>query len=57
MLELEKRKEHKGMFFSDMVDKKTLIFDLDETLIHCNDNLTKPYDRKIAIKFDNGSVI
>jgi len=24
--------------FTNSVDKKTLVFDLDETLIHCNEN-------------------
>jgi CTD small phosphatase-like protein 2 len=37
--------------------KKTLIFDLDETLIHCNDSLTLPYDVKLAIPFPNGQII
>ena len=36
------------------LDKKTIVFDLDETLIHCNDNLTSPYDVKLPIKFPTG---
>jgi hypothetical protein len=34
-----------------------LIFDMDETLIHCNDSLSKKYDVKVGIKFENGTVI
>ena len=29
----------------------TVIFDLDETLIHCNESLTQPYDVLLTIKF------
>ena len=36
------------------VDKKTIIFDLDETLIHCNDSTEQPCDVKLAIKFPTG---
>ena len=39
------------------IDKKVVIFDLDETLIHCNDTLTPPYDVKLPIKFPTGEVI
>ena len=38
-------------------DKKTLVFDLDETLIHCNDSLDKKSDIIIPIKFPNGETI
>lgn len=38
-------------------DKKTLIFDLDETLIHCNDNPEAPCDIKVPIKFKGGDVV
>lgn len=31
-----------------------MIFDLDETLIHCNDTIEKKYDIKITIKFPTG---
>lgn len=36
---------------------KTIIFDLDETLIHCNDDPTQPCDIKVPIKFTGGDVI
>ena len=35
-------------------NKKTVIFDLDETLIHCNDHLDKPHDVKLTITFPSG---
>lgn len=38
-------------------DKKTLIFDLDETLIHCNDNPETPCDIKVPIKFTGGDIV
>ena len=34
-----------------------MVFDLDETLIHCNDTLTPPYDVKLPITFPTGEVI
>lgn len=37
--------------------QKTLVFDLDETLIHCNDKLSDPCDYKIKIKFSKGEEI
>ena len=37
--------------------RKTVIFDLDETLIHCNDTLTPPYDVKLPITFPTGQII
>lgn len=37
--------------------KKTLILDLDETLVHCSEDLTKPSDFKTPIKFTGGEVI
>lgn len=38
--------------------KKTLIFDLDETLVHCIDEIeTTPYDLPITVKFPEGEVI
>jgi len=36
---------------------KTIIFDLDETLIHCNENDEKPSDIQIPITFPTGDVI
>jgi len=38
-------------------DKKTLIFDLDETLIHCNESTSVPSDVVLPIKFPHGEVI
>lgn len=38
-------------------DKKTIIFDLDETLIHCNENVYVPSDFKIKINFPTGEII
>jgi CTD small phosphatase-like protein 2 len=34
-----------------------VIFDLDETLIHCNENPNMPYDIKLPIKFPTGEII
>jgi CTD small phosphatase-like protein 2 len=39
------------------LDKKTIIFDLDETLIHCNENLEMEYQVKLPIKFPTGDII
>jgi CTD small phosphatase-like protein 2 len=39
------------------VHRQTIIFDLDETLIHCNENLTVPHDVSLPIKFPNNTVI
>lgn len=36
---------------------KSIVFDLDETLIHCNDSLTPPHDVKLPIKFPTGEII
>lgn len=33
------------------------MFDLDETLIHCNDTIDKPSDVILPIVFDTGDVI
>jgi len=38
-------------------NKKTLIFDLDETLIHCNDSPIKRSDVKLPIRFPHGETI
>lgn len=46
---LNKRETHK--------DKKTIVFDLDETLIHCNESTDIPYDVKLPIKFPHGETI
>ena len=34
-----------------------MILDLDETLVHCNETLDKPYDHLINIKFANGDEV
>lgn len=36
---------------------KTIIFDLDETLIHCNENANVPGDVILPITFPTGDVI
>jgi CTD small phosphatase-like protein 2 len=46
---LPRRETHK--------DKKTLIFDMDETLIHCNESLDMPSDVVLPITFPNGEVV
>ncbi|EGR33782.1 NLI interacting factor-like phosphatase family protein, putative [Ichthyophthirius multifiliis] len=37
--------------------QKTLVFDLDETLIHCNENVQIPSDVVLPIKFPTGEII
>ncbi|MFM7856285.1 MAG: NIF family HAD-type phosphatase, partial [Flammeovirgaceae bacterium] len=37
--------------------KPSLIFDLDETLIHCNENANMPCDILLPIKFPNGATV
>jgi len=39
------------------IDKKTLIFDLDETLIHCNESTAIPSDVLLPIRFPHGEII
>lgn len=34
--------------------RNTIIFDLDETLIHCNDTTSMPYDVILELKFPGG---
>ncbi len=41
----------------DYVITKTLIFDLDETLIHCMEDQMGKADARIPIKFPNGKQI
>jgi CTD small phosphatase-like protein 2 len=36
---------------------KTIVFDLDETLIHCNDDESAPSDMKVPIKFTGGDAV
>jgi len=38
-------------------DKITLVFDLDETLVHCNENLSVPSDVILSIKINNQDII
>ena len=38
-------------------NKRTLILDLDETLVHCSEDLKKPSDFQSPIKFTGGEVI
>lgn len=38
-------------------EKKTLVLDLDETLIHCNESLSEPYDHLLNIKFADGEIV
>jgi len=45
------------IFVDKTIDKKTIIFDLDETLIHCNENTSMPCDVILPIKFPNGDII
>ncbi|CAD8098414.1 unnamed protein product [Paramecium primaurelia] len=37
--------------------KKTIVFDLDETLIHCNESIQIPGDIILPIKFPTGEII
>jgi hypothetical protein len=46
---LSKRESHKH--------KRTLVFDLDETLIHCNESTDMPCDVKLPIRFPHGEII
>jgi len=46
---LPKRESHR--------DKKTLVFDMDETLIHCNESSDMPSDVVLPIIFPNGEVV
>lgn len=39
------------------LDKKTIVFDLDETLIHCNETTSIPHDVALPITFPTGEVI
>jgi CTD small phosphatase-like protein 2 len=38
--------------------KKTIIFDLDETLVHCIDDIERnPCDQEISVTFPNGETV
>lgn len=41
----------------DPKHSKTIIFDLDETLIHCNESLNIPYDIALPITFPSGETV
>ena len=43
------------MFFK--IDRKTIVFDMDETLIHTNDVLVKGYQLKVPFKTVQGRII
>ena len=45
------------MYSSDHSVKYTLILDLDETLIYCNDNLGLPHDVALKIRFPTGEKV
>jgi Dullard-like phosphatase family protein len=38
-------------------DRKTLVFDMDETLIHCNESADMPADVILPITFPNGEIV
>lgn len=50
---------HKKVYLPPKKNKhlKTLILDLDETLVHCTENLKKPFDFKTPIRFTGGEII
>lgn len=61
---LTKRDTHKGtnlllfpLLNGFLIEKRTLVFDLDETLIHCNESVDMPCDVRLPIKFPHGEVI
>jgi CTD small phosphatase-like protein 2 len=44
--------------FRNTTIKKTIIFDLDETLVHCIDDIDKnPCDQEISVTFPNGETV
>lgn len=44
--------------FKDPSIKKTIIFDLDETLVHCVDDIeSSPCDELINVTFPNGETV
>lgn len=50
---------HKKVYLPPKKNKhlKTLILDLDETLVHCTENLKKPFNFKTPIRFTGGETI
>lgn len=50
--------ESKSVYLPETEHKKTLIFDLDETLVHCIDEIqTTSYDHQISVTFPTGETI
>lgn len=47
----------KNVIFLDYSDKFTIVLDLDETLIHCNESVDAPFDVCLKIKFPTGEII
>ena len=45
------------MYLSHSKFSKTLVLDLDETLIHCNENSSIPGDVILPIKFPTGEIV
>ena len=52
--DIEEKKVNLSRAKSDF-NKKTLILDIDETIIHCEEDPTKPYDIMLPIEVENGS--
>jgi CTD small phosphatase-like protein 2 len=50
--------DEKKIFLEKKKDvKKTIVFDLDETLIHCNENMDIVSDVTLPITFPTGEII
>jgi CTD small phosphatase-like protein 2 len=48
----------KGIYLPPSQFKKTIIFDLDETLVHCVDDIENlPFDLPISVQFQAGERI
>lgn len=47
----------KNVPFSNYLDQYTIVLDLDETLIHCNESIEAPFDICLKIKFPTGEKI
>ena len=46
-----------NFFLIKIKELKTIVFDLDETLIHCNENVETQSDITISITFPNQEVV
>jgi CTD small phosphatase-like protein 2 len=42
---------------ANVLDRRTLVLDLDETLIHCNTNSSSKTDLSLPVKFPTGELI